>query len=275
MSGVGEVMQNKSIVVTGAAGGMGLCVCRKFASAGFHVFGLDINKGCEIENVTFLSTDLTDMSSVESAFDEICKRTNRIECIINMAGMYDLNSLVEMTEPEFVRIFDVNLFANYRVIRTFSPILAEHGRVIIPTSELAPLDPLPFTGIYAITKAALEKYAYSLRMELELLGHKVIVIRPGAVDTGLLNVSQKRIDDFTANTKLHKIGAVRFRKIVNSVESRTVQPEKIADCVFKAASASNPKYVYNINRNPLLLVLNALPDRFQTRIIRGILKKER
>lgn len=62
-------------------------------------------------------------------------------------------------------------------------MLANGGRIVITSSELAPLDPLPFTGLYAITKSAVEKYAYSLRMELSLHGISVSVIRPGAVNT--------------------------------------------------------------------------------------------
>ena len=48
------------------------------------------------------------------------------------------------------------------------PLLKKGSKIIITTSELAPLDPVPFTGSYAVTKGALDKYAYSLRMELQL-----------------------------------------------------------------------------------------------------------
>ena len=64
-------------------------------------------------------------------------------------------------------------------------MLKNGSKILITTSELAPLDPLPFTGIYAVTKGALDKYAYSLRMELQLLGMRVSVLRAGAVDTGI------------------------------------------------------------------------------------------
>ena len=79
-----------------------------------------------------------------------------------MAGIYDLNSLIEMKEEDFVRIFDINVFSIYRINKTFAPLLKEKGKVIIVSSELAPLDPLPFTGIYGITKSTVEKYAYYL-----------------------------------------------------------------------------------------------------------------
>ena len=72
--------------------------------------------------------------------------------------------------------FDVNVLGAYLINKTFLPLLSANSRIIITTSELAPIDTLPFTGIYAVTKTALDKYAFSLKMELQLLDIKVSVI---------------------------------------------------------------------------------------------------
>lgn len=264
----------KTALITGAAGGMGFATASRLVSEGWRVVGLDVNVPEDDGGVTFIETDLTDKGSVDEAFNAISEKTDKVDCIINMAGIYDLNSLVEMSEEDFVRIFNVNLFAAYRVNKTFLPLLADGGRIVMTSSELSPLDPLPFTGIYAVTKTALEKYAYSLRMELSLLGYKVIVLRPGAVDTGLLDVSTKRLDDFMKNTSLYEYNAERFKKIVDGVEAKKVAPEKVAAVVAKALSAKRPKYIYKINRNPLLLMLNALPQRTQNHVIKKILTKQ-
>lgn len=145
------------------------------------------------------------------------------------------------------------------------------GRIIIITSELAPLDPLPFTGIYAITKAALERYAFSLRMELNLLNISLSVIRPGAIKTGLLNDSTNALESFCNSTQIYQCNSKKFKHIVDSVESRNVAPKKVAGIVLKALESRRPKYVYNINRNILLRLLNILPDAMQVAIIKKIL----
>ena len=264
----------KTALITGAAGGMGYATAKKLIAGGFSVYGLDVKEPEETPGLTFIKTDLTDSSSVGGAFRKIEASGAKLDCIINTAGIYDLNSLVEMSEEDFKRIFDVNVFAAYRVNKTFLPLLSEGGRIIIVTSELAPLAPLPFTGIYGVTKTALEKYAASLRMELGLLGHPVVVIRPGAVDTGLLDVSTKRLEDFTSGTELYSYNARRFSEIVDRVEARKVPPERIAEIAHRAATAKRPRFVYNINRNPLLILLNALPDRMQCFIIKTILTKK-
>ena len=263
-------MEVKNVLVTGAAGGMGRAACELLNHAGCRVWGLDCAE--PQGEYRFIRADITDAASVEAARDAVFAEAGSLDAIVHMAGVYDLNSLVEMPETDWSRIFGVNLFGPYRVNRAFVPLLSRGGRIVLISSELAPLDPLPFTGIYAITKAALERYAFSLRMELQLLGIGVSVIRPGAVDTQIIDISTQRLSAFSETTKLYAYNAARFRKIVERVEARKVSPEAIARLVQKALQARRPRYVYNINRNPLLLLLNALPDRFQTALIRRVLK---
>ena len=157
----------------------------------------------------------------------------------------------------------------------FLPFLKEGSRIVITTSELAPLDPLPFTGIYAVTKAALDKYAYSLAMELQLQGIKVSVLRAGAVETGMLGVSTTALDRFCENTKLYSCNAKRFKGIVESVEARCIPPARIAEKCARILGKRKPKFAYSINRNPLLLLLNILPRRLQLWVIKQVLRWEK
>jgi NAD(P)-dependent dehydrogenase (short-subunit alcohol dehydrogenase family) len=183
-----------------------------------------------------------------------------------------LDSLIEMDSTDFVRMFAVNVQGAFLVNKTFMPMLGTGSRILITTSELAPLDPLPFTGIYAVTKAALDKYAYSLRMELQLIGISVSVLRAGAVDTGMLGVSVNALDRFCQKTQLYACNAKRFRTIVNGVEARCIPTEALAGKVLRILRARKPAFAYSINRNPLLLLLNVLPKRLQLFAIRMILK---
>ena len=260
----------KNIIVTGAAGGMGNSICKFLAEKGYQVFGLDLkehdrailpNADTKVPPSNhsgkqhYIPCDITDSASITAAFEQIKTQVTSLDAIIHTAGIYDLDSLIEMDEERFLRIFNINLFGVYRINKTFLPLLQKGSRIIITTSELAPLDPLPFTGIYAVTKGALEKYAYSLRMELNLLGIHVSIIRPGAVKTSLLGDSTRALDKFVDNTKLYPCNAANFRKVVDSVEARNIAPEKIARLTLKALTVCRPKFVYNINRNILLKLL--------------------
>ena len=261
-----------SILVTGAYGGMGRATIKALKEKGYRVFAMDKNVGEGEENIIPVEADITDESSVLAAFEYISSLTDELFAIVHFAGVYMLDSLVEMENSDFEQIFSINLRGAFLVNKIFLPLLSKDSRIVVTTSELAPLDPLPFTGIYAVTKAALDKYAYSLRMELQLLGIKVSVLRAGAVRTDMLGVSTTALQRFCENTKLYKCNADRFRSIVDSVEARNVEPSKIADKVLKILKSKSPKFAYNINRNPLLLMLNVLPKSLQLWIIRQVLK---
>ena len=193
----------KYVLLTGCSGGMGYETTKKFIDNGYFVYGLDIKEPNikDNDNFKFIKTNLRDMSSIEEAYKVISSEIEELDSIISMAGIYDLNSLIEMSEEDFIKIFDINIFSIYRVNKTFVPLLKKKGKVVMVSSELAPLDPLPFTGLYGISKTAVDKYAYSLRMELQLLNKQVVVIRPGAVNTPMLEVSNNKIDNFENKKK--------------------------------------------------------------------------
>lgn len=262
----------KYVLVTGAYGGMGKATIKLLKEKGYFVFALDKKLEEKEDNIMPIECDITSEQSILLAFEQIKKVTNELFAIIHYAGIYMLNSLVEMEYEKFEKIFKINLFGVFLINKTFLPLLKDGSKIIMTTSELAPLDPLPFTGIYAITKSALDKYAYSLRMELQLLNISISTLRAGAVDTGMLNVSTSELNDFCNNTKLYNYNAKRFKNIVNSVEAKKVLPIKIAKKNYKILNKKHPKFAYSINRNKLLILLNILPRRLQFWIIRKILK---
>jgi hypothetical protein len=88
----------------------------------------------------------------------------------------------------------------------------------------------------------------------------------------MLGVSTDALDVFCEKTAIYKCNAVRFRKIVNGVEAKNIPPKKIAEKVGKILTKKHPRFAYAINRNKLLLLLNALPKRLQCFAIKKILK---
>ena len=261
-----------NIVITGACGGMGYATTKLLKEKGYNIYAGDLFLNNKIEGVNYFELDVTSMDSCQSFFNFVKQKCDTIYAIIHFAGIYNMNSLVEISEEEFIKIFNINVFGVYRLNKVFLPLLNKNSKVVITSSELAPLNPLPFTGLYGITKASVEKYAYSLRMELNLLDIKVSLIRPGAVKTGLLNDSTTSIDRFVNNTEIYPTMSRKFKKIVDSVQTKNIDPIKIAKISNKILKSKNPKYIYNINRNKLLRLLSILPKRFQVWVIKKILK---
>ena len=236
------------------------------------MFALDLNVSNAEGNIIPVQADVTSEESIARAFECVRGQTDSLDAILHFAGIYMLDSLVEIESNAFDKIFDVNMRGVFLINKIFLPLLKKGSRILITTSELAPLDPLPFTGIYAVSKAALDKYAYSLRMELQLLGISVSVLRAGAVKTGMLGVSTAALDRFCEKTELYSCNAKRFKRIVEGVEARNIEPQWIAKKAFHILEKRSPAFAYSINRNPLLLLLNVLPKRLQFFIIRMILK---
>ena len=263
----------KYVAVTRASGGMGKETVNALNNNGYYVIALDKSIYQETNlNVTNLECDVTDEESVKKAYDKICSITNKLDAIIHFAGIYLMDSLVEIEYPKIEKIFKVNFFGAYLINKTFMPLLQKGSRVITITSELATTDPLPFTGIYGITKSALDKYCFSLRMELQLLGIDVSVIRAGAVKTNMLASSTKSLEEFCNKTKLYTCNAERFKNIVDKVETANVEPKKIAKKVINILECKHPKFAYSLNCNKYLKLLSKMPKCFQFWIIRKILK---
>ena len=264
----------KWILITGSQGGMGRSAVSLLSQNGFGVIALDLkpSEEADTELVKHVIADITDEASILSAMSEVLKITDSLYAVIHFAGIYMLDSLVEIDEGRMRKIFDVNFFGVYTVNRVFKPMLKFGSKIIITTSELATLPPLPFTGVYAISKAALDKYAYSLRMELQLLGVSVSVIRAGAVRTGMLSASQMELDKFLEKTELYKTNAKRFHSVVNAVESRSVSCERLARLVLRVVVKKSPRFAYSINRNQLLRLFGVAPSFIRFFAIRKILK---
>lgn len=265
----------KKILVVGASGGMGRAICNRLLIEGYEVFGMDILKQTPNPNVHYLSVDITKMENIQEAYRVFSPSIDTLYAIIHVAGIYAMDSLLEIKEEKIIKIFNINVFGIYRVNQVFASLLKKGSRIVITSSEVAPLDPLPFNGIYSITKSTLEKYAYSLRMEMNLLGIRVSILRPGAVKTTLLNHSISELDQFCMSTKLYQENSKKFKMIVDRIEAKSVSPERLARVALRAIKAKRPRYIYSVNRNFLLKLFNILPHHLQVWLIGKLLRKEK
>ena len=261
------------ILLIGGAGGLGCAIGAYLAERGNRVFSCDIGSThCEHKNVVALTMDITDGDSVAKTYDVVSSMCDGIDAIISIAGVYVMDSFIEIIEETPAHILDVNLMGVYRVNKTFLPLLSKGGRIVITTSELAGQKPLPFNGIYTMTKSALETYADSLRLELQLIGIKVITIKPGAFNTQMVSSTDAQAKALMKNTKLYKMGTERFVSIMHSQTGTAKDPLVLAKLFYKVLSVNRPHLTYYINASYGLKMYSAMPRRLQAFVIRRILK---
>ncbi|MBQ3901731.1 MAG: SDR family oxidoreductase, partial [Clostridia bacterium] len=108
----------KDVLVTGAAGGMGRAVTDLLTKNGYRVFALDREPCPGSQNLIPVITDLTDGDAVASAFRAVSEKTDGLFAIVHLAGIYTLDSLVEISPEKFDRAFRVNLGGAFLVNRT-------------------------------------------------------------------------------------------------------------------------------------------------------------
>jgi len=264
----------KYVLITGAASGMGRATALKLAKNGYKVFACDIkNNDEEVENIKQINVDVTNMASIKDAYDIISKETDKLDAVINFAGIIMMNSLIEISEEDFIRIFNINFFGVYRINKIFFPLVKNaKGKILITTSELAPNKILPFNAIYSISKKALDAYAQGLTMELGLLGISVVTLRPGAVETPILKDSNKEMQELNDNTQLYKNTITKFKSIVDKEQGGAISPTKIADLVYKILNRKKPKHIYTKNVSKKLKMLNLISTKTQLKIFKWMLK---
>lgn len=264
-----------NVLITGALGGIGRAVTNYYISKGINVYALDVLDSCDIEGVNYFKADITNVNSLNDVYQKLSGEKIVLDAIINVAGIFYIDSFIEIDDDKLKKIFDVNLMGAILVNKTFYNLLDKKGKIIITTSEVAKLSPMPFNSIYNVTKTALDAYAQGLRQELNLLGQKVITIRPGAFNTSLSYGALIKTKELADKTILYKEQSYKFYRIVKTFMGSPKSPDKIAKIYYKALMSKGNKIVYKKNINLLLKLLSIFPDRFQCFIIKLMLKPKK
>ena len=261
----------KNVLITGASSGIGKSIKDYFVNNNHKVFALDINSIPEEKNVISFKADITSKGDLNKVSTYLKENNINLDVIINVAGIHKMASLVENDYETIKKVIDVNLLGTMQVNNVFHKFLKERGRIIIVTSEVATMDPLPFNGLYTVSKNALESYAQALRQELNLLNQKVITIRPGAIKTPLSSNSLTDTDKLSKDTILYQKQAGKFLNITKKFMGTPLEPTKLGKLTYKVSMKKNPKLSYSIHRNFGLVLLSILPKRLQCYVIKLLL----
>lgn len=258
--------QQLTVLITGAGSGIGKAVKEKFKQEGHIVYGIDIKEG---ENI--FVADITNEQSLIDVKESL--RGVKFDLILNFAGIHIMASFIEEDYDRIKKLFEVNLLGTILVNKTFYPLLKLNGKILITTSEVASFDPLPFNGVYSVSKTALDSYAQVLRQELNLLGQKVITLRPGAVETNLSAGSLTATEQLVEKTVLYRNESKHFLTLTKKFMGKPISTQKLATFVYKISTKKRPKAVYSKHRNLGLILLSILPKSLQCYIVKKLLKR--
>jgi NAD(P)-dependent dehydrogenase (short-subunit alcohol dehydrogenase family) len=184
-------------LVTGASRGIGAAVARRFAAEGAHVIlvartvgGLEeVDDAIKAEGgtATLVPLDLTDFDKLDQLAPAIHERWGRLDILVANAGtLGSIGPMGHMTPQDFKTVLDVNLVANWRLIRALDPLLrlAPRAHALFTTCEVGH-QPTAYWSAHAISKAALEMMARTWAAELTRTNLRVSLVDPGPVRTAL------------------------------------------------------------------------------------------
>lgn len=191
-----SVKEGKPVaLVTGAGGGIGRAIVIKLVRQGFRIALADISKG-SLENLlqeigskhySYL-IDLTDSTAVINMVDDLAAKTDRIDVLINNAGMVIFKPFEKCNVEELCHENAVNYLAALYCIKAVLPMMIEAGSgSIIAVSSLGALLPMSTSPNYTASKAALRGLMLSLNLALREHGVHAGCVCPSAVDTKMLH----------------------------------------------------------------------------------------
>ena len=213
--------QGRSVLVTGGNRGIGLAIARAFHANGDQV-AVTSRSGEGPADLLTVKADVTDMSSLDQAFNEIEAAHGPVEVLINNAGITNDQLLLRMSEDDFDQVLDTNLAGSFRALKraTKGMIRLRKGRVIFISSVVG-LYGSPGQINYAASKAGLVGMARSLTRELGSRNITANVVAPGYIDT---EMTQQLDEDLQKQYK-QAIPAGRF-----------ADPDEVANVVRWLAS---------------------------------------
>ena len=191
-------LKNRVAIVTGAAGGIGREICRRFIEEGATVVALDVNAEALKQLATDLAADetrlfcvtvdITDYAKVTAAVDRGAAKFGRLDILHNNVGVTHMGGPVELSEEQFAAALDLNIGPIYRTSKAVIPhMLRQGGGAIVNISSLAAIR---WTGYpyfaYSATKAAVNQATVALAMQYARQGIRANCIMPGLIDTPLI-----------------------------------------------------------------------------------------
>ena len=230
----------KVVVITGVSKGLGKAFAKKFKEEGFYIVGISRTKP-DIDIDFHISADLVKDDKKEIV-ERIIKKTDRIDVLINNAGVGLYESWENMKEDDLRYLFELNFFSVVFLTKEMLPFLEKTKGTVINVSSVAGKISLPFMGGYCASKYALNAFSYSLRGELFSKNINVLNLIVGRINTGFSSRS---------------LGSLKPPETPFGGSA-----EKLAKETYKAYLKRKREIVYPKWYKGFILLYNLLPDFF-------------
>jgi len=280
------MLNEKSVVITGASTGIGRACALHMDALGWRVFA-GVRTGVDAESLRRevserlmpISLDVTDPRSIREAHAAVERSVNAagLSGLVNNAGIAYGGPVELLDLDELRRVFEVNFFGLIAVTQSFLPLLRlGHGRVVNMSSNSG-MVASPFLSPYTTSKWALEALSDALRVELDPLDIKVSVIQPGAIDTPIWTKGKDTVARMRerAPKEILALYAASINAVDAGLRPHGIPAQHVARAVEHALISRRPRTRYVVGTDSALTrLVQRLPDRvrdafFKRRLRRG------
>jgi NAD(P)-dependent dehydrogenase (short-subunit alcohol dehydrogenase family) len=275
----------KIAVISGASSGIGLLTAVELARSGFQVVATmrDLSRRTSLEQaagtagvspyIDIRRLDITDFDLIPSLIQTVIRDYGRIDVLVNNAGFAVAGFAEDLTLAEIRSQFETNFFGHIAMTKAVLPIMREqHSGHIIMVSSISGLHGAFSLSSYSASKFALEGWSESLRLELNALGLKVVLVEPGSFHTDIWTrnayIGRKTLDGSSPN----RARGEKMRDRIQAIPKDN--PLLVARTIAQIALDPDPRLRYLVGKDARiqLWLKRVLPWKWHEKLVARFLK---
>lgn len=223
-------LSGRRLLITGGGRGIGLAIAHRCVAGGARVAIADVDAdsahtaAAALGNGTIaLRCDVRSSADVDAAVAATVAEFGGLDGLVNNAGIEIAKPIIDLSEEEFSRLFDINVTGTFRCTKAAIPALAAAGGgAIVNLSSVAGTAGGPLLSAYCSSKGAIIRFTESAAVELRSLGIRVNAVCPGLVATEMADRLAAPIEG---------IAPMSFDELINIKQGRLAAPEEVAELV--------------------------------------------
>ena len=276
-------MTEKIALVTGCSSGFGLLTSIELAKAGFRVVATmrDLGRRGALDQAAagagvqleVRQLDVTSFDTIPGFIGQVVGDFGRIDVLVNNAG-FPVAGFAEDIRLEELRLqFETNFFGTVAMTKAVLPVMRrQRSGNITQVSSINGLHGAATVSSYAASKHALEGWSESLRLEVNSLGIKVVLVEPGAFQTDIWTRGARMGEDAVKDSSPNFQRSLRMRETVKKIPK--ADPIAVARRIAAIAQDPNPKLRYLVGRDAKiqLAMKRVLPWKWHEKVIANFLK---